>query len=248
MTILVSVPYFRAGPFIDEAVRNVLAQTYRDLVCLVAGDGEVPPVTIRDDRLVVMAFPTNEGAPHTQQAMLMGSPFGWYAAHGADDWTDPEYLERLMALGTEANASRALWLHHETGVERRENDPAYVEFGVFSADLLRAVGGYGVEKRCGMDTLLYEDILPRVAPIAWCDEPAYHKRMRADSLTHAPDTGFGTPYRNGVVAHNAEVRERCAQIGWADAPAIRAYRASLVPRELRGVLDDRTAAVQAALS
>ena len=179
MTVLVAIPYWRCADYIDAAVDAVLAQTYRDLVCLVAGDGEVPPVVRMDDRLAVVAFPTNLGAPATQQAMLLGSPFGWYAAHGADDWADPEYLERLMALGTPANGSRALWHEYPDRTVLVTGDTAHVEFGVFDTDLLRSLGGYGVDRRCGQDTLLYEDILPAFAPVAWCDEPAYHKRIRA---------------------------------------------------------------------
>ena len=72
MTTLLAIPYWTtAAPYIDEAVASALAQTERDLVVMVAGDGVVPPLTVRDPRLVVVGLPTNEGAPATQQAMLL---------------------------------------------------------------------------------------------------------------------------------------------------------------------------------
>ena len=117
MTVLVAIPYWTtAAPYIDEAVASALAQTERDLVVMVAGDGVEPPVTVRDPRLVVVSFPTNEGAPATQQAMLLASPFEWYAPMGADDRLDPDYLEGLLAGSGKARSSwvrlrgwRRLW-------------------------------------------------------------------------------------------------------------------------------------------
>ena len=80
MTIMVAIPYFStAEAFIDEAVASVVGQRHDDLICLVAGDGVEPPVTLRDPRVRVVTFPTNEGTPATQQAMLLASPFDWYA-------------------------------------------------------------------------------------------------------------------------------------------------------------------------
>ena len=249
MTVLVAIPYFRCEPYIDEAVGHVLAQTYTDLVCLVAGDGEVPVTKHRDDRLVLCAWHVNRGAPFTQQAMLLGSPFAWYAPHGADDWADPEYLERLMLRGAPAVGSRSLWFHYDDGTTvRRDNDPAYVEFGVFSRDLLRSVGGYGVDRVCGQDTLLFEQLVPHLVPMAWSDEPGYHKRMRDGSLTHNPDTGFGSAYRQEVVWHNAEVAAMCARIGFDDVATIRTYRETLVPIGLRDELQDRADDVARALA
>lgn len=244
MTVLVAIPFYGCADYIEQAVRHVLAQTYRDLVCLVAGDGEMPPLTITDDRLAVVTFPDNRGAPFTQQAMLMGSPFEWYAPHGADDWTDPDYLSNLMAIDGPAKASGAVWWHYPEPV-LRHGDHAMVEFGVFDTDLLRSVGGYGADRRCGQDTLLFEDILPHFAPIKWNTIPGYHKRIREGSLTHDPATGFGSPYRAEVVEHNRAVAEQCAGYGW-DAERIRAFRAGLV--EDRDALTERTDAVRAVLA
>lgn len=246
-TVLVAIPYFRCADWIDDAVRAALAQTYRDVVVLVAGDGDEPEVSVRDDRLVVVSFPTNEGAPATQQAMLEGSPFLWYAPHGADDWTDPEYVERLVALGGHANGSAALFHERADGtVIVRDHD--HVEFGVFDATLLRSIGGYGIDQRCGQDTLLYVDLLPNVTGLRWAEEPAYHKRIRPGSLTQDPATGFNSPYRTNVVWHNRDVKEHCAAIGWENRTDIRRYRSSLATPAQREVLGERIETVRAALA
>ena len=247
MTVLVAIPYWRASEYIEQAVDGVLAQSHSDLVCLVCGDGEEPKVRRADSRLVVLTFPTNLGAPATQQAMLLGSPFSHYAAHGADDWTDPKYLAGLIDRSAVATGSRALWHEYPDAHQLVTGDRAYVEFGCFSTDLLRMVGGYGLDRCCGQDTLLYADLLPHFAEIAWSDEPLYHKRIRAGSLTTNPGTGFGSAYRSEVFVHNRDVSSHCASLQW-DANRVRAYRETLVPASLREPMAERVEMVRSALA
>ena len=110
--ILTAIPFYGVPPaLIDKAIRCALRQTVSDHVVLVVGDGQVPPTTIRHDRLVVGSFPRNHGAPFVQQAMLMGSPFAWYAPHGADDWTEPNHLASLAAMRHRAAGSSQVWWH-----------------------------------------------------------------------------------------------------------------------------------------
>lgn len=248
MTVLVAIPYWRAAPWIGGAVRAALAQE-GDVAVLVAGDGEAPPLDVRDDRLVVLSWPDNLGAPLTQQAMLAGSPFRWYAPHGADDWAEPGYTASLLALGGLANGSRSFWHELPDGTSARvSGDTAHVEFGVFDAELLRSLGGYGADRRCGQDTLLYEQLLPAVERVRWMDEPRYHKRLHPGSLTSDPATGFGSAYRAEVVSHNAEVALACARIGLGDLAAVRRYRESIIPAPLRAALEARVEDVRRALS
>ena len=251
MTMLVAIPYWHtAEAFIDEAVASVLASRHDDLVCLVAGDGAAPPVTVRDERLRVVTFPTNEGAPATQQAMLLGSPFEWYAPMGADDRIDPSYLETLLALGGLANASWCLWQFDASSSWTSRDypgNPAHTEFGVFDAELLRSVGGYGASRRCGQDTLLYLQLLPNLVEIRRTEMALYWKRDHPASLTHAPETTFGSPLRNEVFAHNAEVADTIARWGYGDLARIRQFREWLLGPELREVMAQRVEMVKAAL-
>lgn len=247
MTVLVAIPYYHDGEWIKDAVDSVARQSYGDVVILVAGDGEEPPPRswpYLPENLRTVTFPTNEGVGLTLQAMLLGSRHEWFAPMGADDWIDPEYLERLLSLGGPANASGEIW--HNDFEQSLVHDRAHTEFGVFNADLLRSVGGYGV-KRCGQDTLLYEDILPHFTSVRYLDEPHYHKRLHAGSLTSSPETGYGSEYRTNVVWHNKDVTLRCAQMGW-DPVMTRTFRDSLVPENLRPVLAERVELVKAALA
>ncbi|HEY6014564.1 MAG TPA: hypothetical protein VIU37_11165, partial [Candidatus Limnocylindrales bacterium] len=163
------------------------------------------------------------------------------------------YLQTLLELPGPAKATRVLW-HFDldlNGEHRQvrdsEGNPAHTEFGVFDTDLLRSLGGYGADRRVGQDTLLYLQLLPHVAPIAWLNEPLYHKRVHAASLTHAPETTFGTPLRNEVFEHNDAVAQTVYRWGFSDLERVRAFREWLVPEDLRERLAERVGIVRAAL-
>lgn len=243
MTVLVAIPYFGVpAELVDKAVRHALAQTHRDTVVLVAGDGQVPPVSIRDDRLVVGTFPRNRGAPCTQQAMILGSPFAWYAPHGADDWTEPNHVASLLALRSQVNGSGLIWYHQPGRAQLFRSSRTYIEFGVLDTGLLRSIGGYNAAEPCGQDSVVIS-LLVHTAKVRLTDRPTYHKLHREDSLTHDPATRNGSPLRQGVKARNALVLAECARLGWQNREAIRRYRDSLVPPDLRGELEDRAALV-----
>ena len=58
---------------------------------------------------------------------------------------------------------------------------------------------------------------------------------------------FGTPYRNEVFAHNAEVADTIARWGYGDLARIRQFREWLWGSELREVMAQRVEMVKAAL-
>ena len=251
MTVLVAIPYGpSAAPYIDEAVASVLRQTEDDLVCVVAGDGEPPPVRSADPRLVVVGFPTNEGAPLTLQTLLLASPFEWFAPMGADDWIDPDYLEGLLGCTGKARSAWRLWHFDETTEWVKQDypgNPAHTEFGMFDAETLRSIGGYGGERRVGQDTLLYLQLLPFVTPVDRMPGPRYHKRIHAASLTHDEATGHGSDYRREVVEHNDAVASTIQNWGFADLERVRRFREWLA-RDQAAVLTERVAIVQDALA
>lgn len=243
MTTLIAIP---CGPgisadLIDQAARHALAQTDPDVVVLVAGDGVQPPVTVRDDRLVVGKLPSNRGAPFTQQAMLLGSPFGWYAPHGADDWIEPNHVASLLRMRAPINGSGRIWFHEANRARVLTSARTWIEFGVMDTAALRAIGGYNPAEPFGQDSVLIS-VLLRTQRVHLTRLPTYHKRFRAESLTHDPATRGGSPARTAVRDRNRLVLDECQRLHWQPA-AVRAYRESIVPADIRKALDRSTALV-----
>lgn len=248
MTVLIAIPFYGvSGELIDKAVRHALAQSHQDTVVLVAGDGAPPPVSVRHDRLVLGTFARNCGTPMTQQAMILGSPFQWYAPMGADDFISRVHIDSLLNLRHPAAGSSVVWLHEGERQWLSKSPRTYIEFGCFHTDLLRAVGGYNSAEPFGQDSVLIS-VLVRTSHVALTHQPTYHKLIRADSLTHAADTKHGSPRRAAVKVRNHAALARCEAIGWRNVAAIREYRESLVPPALRFELEDRAAEVAKWLS
>jgi hypothetical protein len=173
--------------------------------------------------------------------MILGSPFEWYAPHGADDWVDPNHVESLLALRAPINGSGVIW-YHDKRIHIYRSSRTYIEFGVLDTQLLRDIGGYNAAEPCGQDSVVIS-ILTSTATFRLSRRPTYHKVFRADSLTHHPDTRGGSPLRTGVRLRNRAVLGECQKLGWKNRAAIRAYRDSLVPADLRTRLEDRAALV-----
>lgn len=255
MTVLVCIPYYRAGPWVERAVRSILAQTHRDLACVVIGDGEVPPLPpIADDRLVVYSYPVNRGVYFAQDVAVWSSPFEWYAIVAADDWVDPDHIARLVEHNADM-ACGALRYHNDhfcpgdPGHERCEGSivrKAY-EVGIYRTERYREIGAHNPGERLGQDSLTLK-VMRLVAPVGATTEPTYNRLGRAGSLCTDPATDVRSAARIEMRRRNRAIVARCEMI--ADSPPvrrdpaakaarIRRYRESLVPAALRAELDER---------
>jgi len=196
---------------LERAVKSVLAQTYKNLQVVVVADGpqDLDPLP-KDDRLVVFQLSENHGTYFAQQVSLMASPFAWYAPHGADDWCDPEHIEKLIAVGTSAVASGAVWWHQ--GDKPVSVHRANYEVGVFATERLRAFGGYNPAERMGQDSLTLK-LIGITGGFMTTTEPTYHRVRRSGSLTTHPDTKIGSVGRNDMRRRNRAI--------WAEVMGLR---------------------------
>lgn len=229
MTTLVMVPYFGCPELVGRAVESILAQTVREIAVLVIGDGEEPPLGhIRDSRLDVYTLPENHGPYFAQQVALTASPFPWYAPHAADDWTEPDHLERLFAVGGDAVVQGAVWFHNRHG-NVGIHEGSY-EVGLFATERLLALGGHNPGERMGQDTLMIR-LLRFTGEARANPHPTYHRVKRHGSLMTAHDTAPGSPARNAMRKRNRTILAECYRVERVEE--IRRYRESIVPAEIR---------------
>lgn len=242
MTTLVAVPYWRCREYVDKAVRSILAQTITDLAVLVIGDGEEPPIAhLRDSRLEVYTLPENRGPYFAQQVALTASPFPWYAPHAADDWTEPDHLERLFAAGLDDGAvlTGAVWFHNRNGGVSPHH--ATYEVGLFATSRLRDLGGHNPAERMGQDTLMIRLLRMTGDPRA-TSHPTYHRLKRPESLMTANDTAPGSPARNAMRTRNRAVIAECSRL--EHPHAIRRFRESIVPEDIAAEVAHHAARVR----
>jgi glycosyltransferase involved in cell wall biosynthesis len=246
VTITVAMPYWGCPDLVERAVRCVLGQTYRDLVLVVIGDGEDPPLrNIRDSRLEVYRLPENRGVYFGLELVLEASPHKWYGPHAADDTSDPTHYETLGRVAeeqaSEAVIADAVWWGE--GFDHVRHSSGY-EVGVFTRSRLMAFGAYNPAERVAQDTLLLR-LLKLTGRVAAEGVPTYHRIKRPYSLTTTLATGLRSPYRNAVKQRNHAVYYRCKRLRKIDA--MRAYRARLVPESIRDELAEHVERLSARL-
>lgn len=235
------MPYYDCAKFVEQAARSVLAQTHRDLRLIVVGDGQEPPLgKVRDSRLIVYTLPENRGTYFAFQLMLQASPDEWHAPHGADDWTDPTHLETLIGLGLNAVALRNTWVHSgdDKSIQTIGSEGWHV--GLFSAERLKAIGGYDPSARLSQDSNVLKllDMTGRYHRHV-SRNPTYHIRRRTDSLTGSAETGMKSKARQMQRAHDRQIRSHLRTMCRAGNYAgIRAYRESMVPIPIQAELGE----------
>ena len=105
--VSVIVPVFKAEAFLDQCVQSVLTQTERDFELLLIDDGSPdnsPAMcdawAARDSRVRVIHKP-NGGVSSARNAGLDAATGKFIVFLDSDDWAEPDYLSRLLALHTQ---------------------------------------------------------------------------------------------------------------------------------------------------
>jgi glycosyltransferase involved in cell wall biosynthesis len=229
--VTVSIPVYQSRDTLRAAVESILGQTYPHLRVVVTNDGDPrPPWDLLDDiddaRLVRFDLPSNRGRYFADAVVLAATPDRFFAVQDADDISEPERIERLVAAleGNSAEVSFAASyirfdnghnegrtetfpLFHEPparGFEHRVNHHA----GLFNVEALLRIGGYYQGFRIGSDTLI-TSLLLLTARAAWHPEPLYTYLLRDGSLVNAPETCHDSPSRREAWEGLERLYDRC---------------------------------------
>ena len=216
--LTVLMPTYNVGPWVEEAVRSVLRQSYRDFELLVVDDASTDETLevvrgIDDPRIRVASFPNNVGLSENlnRGLDLIGSEL--VARMDGDDIAEAEWLETGV---------RVLDSHPEVGVcsfgfqffgarsslvrfpERHEDSKAQMLFGctVIVPVFRRAVMAdnhlrYSTEAFPAEDYMMWADVY-RVTQVYNVQRTLFHYR------THA--TQISTSRREAQVVKSNEVR------------------------------------------
>lgn len=96
--LTVLMPTYNVAPWVAEAIRSVLNQTYRDFELLVVDDGSTDNTldhvrAIHDDRIRIAAFPDNVGLAENLNRGLDLIDTELLARMDGDDIAEPDWLE-----------------------------------------------------------------------------------------------------------------------------------------------------------
>ncbi|WP_157236480.1 glycosyltransferase family 2 protein [Wenxinia marina] len=109
--VSVIMPNYRGAPFLQAAIRSVLAQTYRQIELIVVDDNSqdgsaeiLRHEAALDARLKPITLGKNLGPAAARNVALDASSGTWIAVVDSDDLVHPSRIERLLAAADAMNA------------------------------------------------------------------------------------------------------------------------------------------------
>ena len=208
VTVLMAV-YDTPAPLLRQAIESIRRQTFRDFEFLIFDDGSRDPHTLRElerqaaaDRRICIQTGAHAGLTRKLNRGLTLAARPLVARQDADDWSDPERLERQVAFltahprlvlcgsnaWTHRHDGRRLWPTRlpETADQIRgafwRQNPFVHGSTMFRTAAAREAGGYREEFPCGQDY----DFFWRLADArggANLPQPLYHYRFSSGSVS-----------------------------------------------------------------
>lgn len=101
--VSILMPVYKAGEFIDVALKSLLSQTWHNLEIIAVDDcspddswDRLSAWAARDNRLKIFKNPRNLGAYPTRNQALELSMGQYITVHDSDDWSHPQMIEMQM--------------------------------------------------------------------------------------------------------------------------------------------------------
>ncbi|EDY52411.1 glycosyltransferase family 2 protein [Streptomyces clavuligerus] len=235
--VSVVLPHYDCARYVGDAVGSVLAQDRPDLRLYVVDDrspDESWTTALRpyadDPRLTVLRTSRNVGHLRIKNQLLERITTPYVAFQDADDISLPDRLRRQLAV-LERNRADLVGCAYEyidaegraTGRRRMpRHGNLWLRLGrttvvlhpstVVRRQALVRLGGFDGTVRFGADTDFHLR-LARLYRLRSVRRTLYRYRIWPDSLTQAPDTGFGSPRRRAYTEamHAQERRRRAAR-------------------------------------
>ena len=127
--VSVIMPTYNAAHFLPRAIESVCAQTLTDWELIVVDDGstdgtvEVIRDYLTDPRIRFLQNPQNMGPSHARNRALDVATGQWIALLDADDWYEPQRLEKMVGTAEAFKVGIVYdllrWVDATTGEERR---------------------------------------------------------------------------------------------------------------------------------
>ena len=147
--VSVIVPVYNCAPYVEQAIRSVMAQSYPAWELIVIDDCStdttreiVARVAEEDERVHLICNAENLGVAKTRNKGLEQSRGAYVAFLDGDDLWLPEKLERQLAL-----------------MEERQADIVYSSYGIVNAAGQPAAEDYVVPERTTFEQMLGENVI-----------------------------------------------------------------------------------------
>ena len=127
--VSVIMPTYNAAPFLPRAIESVCAQTLTDWELIIVDDGSTDGTVgvirdyLTDPRIRFLQNPQNMGPSDARNRALEVATGQWIALLDADDWYEPQRLEKMVGTAEAFKVGIVYdllrWVDAATGEERR---------------------------------------------------------------------------------------------------------------------------------
>lgn len=209
--VSVIIPAYNAEQYVEQSMRSILDQTYKDLELIVVLDcptdnteSLVEAIASADDRVKVLKNEENLGAGKTRQKGIAEAKGEYIMLQDADDYYALDYIETLVKMAEESGAeivSGGITTIKEDGSYIAEGQPSVVLEGydrlykhwndgkiVWMCNKLIAKRLYDLVPYVGRR---YVEDTPTIIPMMWhanklavVDHVGYYHRMVSTSICH----------------------------------------------------------------
>ena len=206
-SVSVFIPTYNYGEFLPRALESVFAQTVQPLEIIVADDGstdDTAAIVARYGGRVAYRRFDHCGVYTVRDAVLKGLKGDWFMNLDADDWIDPDYLERALEIverhrGDEKFAIVYPDIQHfgkrncvrekpDFSVERLKQSNYMVMGSVVRTDVARTVGFDGQFNDGWGDYDFYISLVKRGYTAERMSASRLHYRLHPKSITRVnPD-------------------------------------------------------------
>ncbi|UGS35715.1 glycosyltransferase [Capillimicrobium parvum] len=219
-TVLAIIPHYRCEEWLPDCLESLVRQTRPpDGIVVIDDASDEPPIEIvrRFPQVTLLQSSSNAGPYRLVQQIIEATDYDAYLFQDADDWSAPDRLEQLLRhaqetgaelLGTqevrvfcdEPEVTPVAWPLDVNApfAEKPTAFPLLHPTSIVSRDLVMRLGGFASGLRFSGDA----EFLRRarfVTDVANIPHHGYHRRIRAGSLTTAPETGLQSPERKRVM-------------------------------------------------
>ena len=222
MKITVVTQAYNAKKYIEQCIRSVLEQTYSDLEYILIDNGcndgseeIIHKFAQRDSRIKLVRFETNVAEGRWYEPFVRMAEGEYYSQLDADDWIEPDYLEKMVKTAQETNSdviATGSFMHFEANghidkrklnerlvLEKRQYDQFFSNYHVFfragwakliKSDIIKntpLLSSENIGFTYGLDTMQTFQWLKRANKICIDNSILHHYRIHQKSVSHQYD-------------------------------------------------------------
>lgn len=156
--VSVIVPVYNCEAFLEACITSILNQTHTALEILIIDDGstdaspEICDFYAKHNRVVNVIHKMNEGAAVARKTGIAAASGDYVLFVDADDWIEPDFIERLLCAATTENAEVVIGTFKNYSKGQYRKNGHYFDVGFYD--------------RTGLEKIIFPSML--------ASEPYYH--------------------------------------------------------------------------